>query len=202
MDTSQWQQNQAKKTPPARPNDSILEALRSVGGGVGKTMTKDVAGRVASDSFKSLFGAFPRQGDLQPGQELPLRRERQPFPMMRRPEAKERPPVMHMEELGLKKKIESVQAELKALSEAIKNYDTEVKKAIDTIPSDPGVYHLNFLDRLRSVLRILRENIQDSRSWLSLQTTRKKKMGYWGRFKKHGTKFGLSSERTMATQAG
>ncbi|MEK7119300.1 MAG: DUF5660 family protein, partial [Patescibacteria group bacterium] len=69
-------------------------------------------------------------------------------------------------------------------------------------PVAPGVYHLNFFERLKSMLKILREQIEDSSSWLSLQNNRKKKKRYWGMYKKHGTSFGLSHERNLATQAG
>ena len=68
---------------------------------------------------------------------------------------------------------------------------------------DPGIYHVNFFERLRSILKVLREQIDDSRTWLALSAQRKqKKLGYWGMFKKHGTSFGLSNERSIATSAG
>ncbi len=216
MDDTAFQPAPPKKQPqPKAANDSILESLRGLGSGVGQTVAKDVAGKVAADAFASLFGTLPKQGELKPNQpvdikpdrlparpDLPVgRQERAPFPAFRRPEI-QRPPVVHLEEVNLKQQIDAVRAELKALAASIKSLNQEVQKTIIEAPVVPGIYHLNFFEKLKSFLQILREQIDDSRTWLSLQNNRKKKQGYWGMYKKHGTSFGLSSERTMATQAG
>jgi len=70
-------------------------------------------------------------------------------------------------------------------------------------PVEPGVYHLNFFERPKQAIIIFRKKIEDSASWLALFNQRAKKRGYyWTQFKKSGTKFLLSQERYMATQAG
>ncbi len=209
MDDTAFQPQPVKKQPPKRPaNDSILESLRGLGTGVGKTVTKDVAGKVAADAFASLFGSLPKQGELKPNQPVsvdqdrtPFRPERMPFPAFRRPEI-HRPPMVRLEEVNLKQQIEAVRQELKALAASIKSLNSEIQKTIIETPVMPGIYHVNFFEKLKSFLKILREQIDDSRTWLSFQNNRKKKMGYWGMYKKHGTSFGLSNERTSATQAG
>mgnify|MGYP001560895613 FL=1 len=95
-----------------------------------------------------------------------------------------------------------MRTELKALSATIKQFTHEVDRAIRDEPIEPGIYHVNFYQRLRSLLLLLREQIDDSRTWLMVSKGKKQKKQYWGLYKKHGTKFGLSSERTMATQTG
>ncbi len=195
MDNSNLWQNQPKKKAPAVNNDSVLEALRQMGGGVGRTIAKDVVGKVGSDALTSLFGQVPRSGELFTNQP-----EVQPV-QIRRPEIL-RPPMVRVEETNLKPQIEAVRAELKMLVASLKSFNQEVQKAVNEVPVQPGIYHLNFMERLKSIIKILREQIEDSRSWLALSTNRKKQKGYWGMFKKHGTQFGLSSERTIATQAG
>lgn len=177
------QQPVQKKPTQSYTNDSILESLRTLGGGVGKT------------ALRSLFGEF------RPNQPYDLSRERQPIPQMRRPEAFVRPQAK-LEETGIKEKIESVRMELRALAQAVKQLHSEITNQVDQAPVDPGIYHLNFFERLKGILKILRQQVEDSRSWLTLWTSRKKKIGFWGKYKKHGTQFGLSSERTVATQAG
>lgn len=201
MDDTAFQPQPPKKQPAARTNDTIIESLRTVGSGVGKTVVKDVAGKVASDALSSLFGSLPTQGELKPNQPIDVRTERQPQPAFRRPEVN-RPPVVRLEEVNLRQQIEAVRHELKVLAASLKTLNLEVQKAVAEVPVAPGVYHLNFFERLKSILKILREQIDDSRAWLSLHTARKQKKNYWSLFKKHGTSFGLSSERTMATQAG
>jgi hypothetical protein len=202
MDNSVFQSAAPKKPTPRPANDSILESLRSLGSGVGKTIAKDVTGKVATDALSSIFGAPPKQGDLQPDTALNMRPERSPFPGFRRPEVRPHTPFVVPEEPHLKQEIESIRQELKALASSIKSLNSEIQKTVTEVPVDPGIYHKNFFERLRSTLQLLREQVDDSRTWMSLQNNKKQKKGYWGSYKKHGTSFGLSNERSLATQAG
>ncbi len=204
MNTSPFQQAKPTKKPKAYSNDSILEALRDLSGGVGKTVVKDVAGKVASDALASLFGAIPpKQGELQQNEQIDLGRQEQPQPRFNRPEMSPVTRPVHEDSQKLAQQIEGIRTELKALAASIQSLNTEIKKAVAEVPVDPGIYHVNFLERLRSILKVLREQIDDSKSWLALSAQRKqKKLGYWGMFKKHGTSFGLSNERSLATSAG
>lgn len=203
MDNSAFQTHNGPKQQPKQHGDSILESLRTLGSGVGKSVAKDVTGKIASDALSSLFGSpVKHQGELTANNPLNLRSERQPFPGLRRPEMQPRAPFVYKEEPHLKEQIESIRAELKALAASISSLSSEIQKSVNEVPVDPGVYHKNFFERLKSVLMALREQVDDSRSWLSLQNNRKQKKGYWGSYKKHGTSFGLSNERTLATQAG
>jgi hypothetical protein len=195
------QTKQPKRTIPFT-NDSILEALRDLTGGVGKTVTHDVAGRVASDALTSILGAPLKQGELRPNESINFPVEQQPRPEARRPEIAPAQKVVFHEDPQVAKQIEAVRAELAALSKSMQTLNREIQKAVAETPVNPGVYHVNFYENLRAVLQILREQIDDSRSWLTVHTDRKKKMGYWGMFKKHGTSFGLSNERSLAMSAG
>lgn len=213
MNSNPFQSTKPAKGRTKYTNDSILEALRDLSGGVGKTVTRDVAGKVATDALTSILGAAPKQqGELRPNQpiNIPDRQANQEprperfYPPFMRPEV--RPvaphPIIKEDQQKLAQQIESVRHELKAISASIQSLNKDIGKAVTEVPVNPGVYHANFFDRLRSVLKILREQIDDSRSWLTMHTSRKKKMGYWGMFKKHGTSFGLSNERSLATSAG
>lgn len=203
MNSNQFQTSKpAQKRPTAAAGDSILEALRDLSGGVGKTVSKDVVGKVGSDAFTALLGQTPRQGELRPNEAIDLGRRETPkhYQPEIRPAAPR--PIMHEDQQKLAQQIESVRQELKAIAASIQSLNTEIGKAVSEVPVSPGVYHANFFERLRSVLKILREQIDDSRSWLTLHAGRKKKLGYWGMYKKHGTTFGLSNERSLATQAG
>lgn len=191
------------KKKPAYTNNSILESLRDLGSGVGKSVAKDVVGGIASDAITSLFGR-PTGGDLKPQQPIEVgTRERAPYPFpFRKPEVYQPIRPVLREETGIKQKLEAVRMELKTLAASVKKFNSQIERAIEDIPAHPGVYHVNFLQRLRGVIMDLRQNIEDSGSWLALWTSRKKKKQYWGMYKKHGTSFGLSSERNVATQAG
>ncbi|MBU1472626.1 hypothetical protein KKB64_02455 [Patescibacteria group bacterium] len=192
-------QSLPKKKQPVLTNDSILESLRSIGSGVGKTVAKDVVGKVGSDTLASLFGALPKRGEITPDRPFAGRYEQQVRPQPR-PEIPQQ--LIENEKVMVQRQLETIRAELKALVASMKNLHQEIQKAIEETPVDPGIYHVNFFERLRAVLKILREQIKDSRSWLALWNNRKQKKHFWGLYKKHGTKFGLSSERTLATSAG
>lgn len=203
---TQKTQNQKKQT--RFVNDNILESLRGVGGSVAKTSV-DTAAKISSDVVSSLFGSLPTSGELGENQTIEFGKVAE----VPRPEAVPavqprasdvlRPGQVDMERMRLKQEIAAVRSELKALADSIKNLHTEVTKTVNEVPVEPGIYHVNFFARLRSILRILREQVDDSRTWLALSAQRKqRKLGYWGMFKKHGTSFGLSGERSIATQAG
>ncbi len=100
--------------------------------------------------------------------------------------------------------IKAIQEELSKLVNEIGSLGREVKTAATQAIVEPGVYHLNFLGKLREHIKLLRRKVQESRSWLATWNTycKRKRNHYWLQVKKSGTKFMLSSERYMATQAG
>jgi hypothetical protein len=203
MNNTAFQQTKPAKRPAAYTNDSILEALRDLSGGVGKTVTRDVAGKVATDALASIFGAPIKQGEMHQNESIDFPVERAPRQPAGRPEIQPAQKVIFHEDPQVKQQIEAVRAELSALSKSIKMLTSDIQKAVTEVPVAPGVYHVTFYEQLRAVLQLLREQIDDSRSWLAVSAQRKqKKLGYWGMFKKHGTTFGLSNERSIATSAG
>ena len=120
---------------PKYQNDSILESLRSLGGGVGKTIAKDVTGKVASDALSSLFGTpTKKQGELSPNKPLNFQKERSPFPGFKRPEMKPYIPYVKPEEPHLKEQILAIQSELKALASSLKNLNTDIQKTVTEVP--------------------------------------------------------------------
>lgn len=202
MNNTAFTQPKPAKRPTAYTNDSILEALRDLSGGVGKTVTKDVAGKVASDALASLFGTPIKQGEMHQNESIDFPVERSPRPTMRRPEVRPTEKVIFHEDAKIKQQLDAVRAELAALTKSMHMLNIEIQKAVAEAPVAPGIYHVTFYEKLRSLLAMLREQIDDSRSWLTMHQSRKKKAGYWGMFKKHGTTFGLSNERSIATSAG
>jgi hypothetical protein len=202
MNNPQLQQNQPKKHQTYR-NDSILESLRGIGGNVRKTAVKDVGGKIATDALTSLLGRSVRpQQEFRPNNPFQFSREQSPWAAFRKPEIRSREPYITPVETHLKEQIDAVRAELKALSESLKTLDTQVQKTINEVPAKPGIYHKTFFERIRSMLKLLREQVDDSSTWLMFYNNRKEKRGFWKMYKKHGTSFGLSHERSLARSAG
>ena len=110
------------------------------------------------------------------------------------------------------KKIQSETAELvqqlkqqvTLLEKSEKTLTKEISKIkVEQLPAKTGIYYLRFLEWMIILVRQLRQRVEDGRAWLStFQKRQKKRLGYWKMYKKHGTTFGLSHERTLATQTG
>lgn len=103
----------------------------------------------------------------------------------------------------LEERIQMILTEINKL----KNSSTEMRVLLKDVPTDrlpvnPGKYHENFLEWVLLQIRQARERIDEGLTWLSLFSSKKKQKQYWNMFKKHGTTFGLSQERTTATQTG
>lgn len=191
-----------KKKQPVQTQDTILEQLRDVGGGVAKSVKTDVLGGVTTGVLNDIFS--PAKKDLRPGEEVtigPQELPQKPVSEIRKPEVT----VFIAAEANLAREVEAVRDELKKTVEELKELNTavvEVEKAVAQAPVKAGKYHLSFFARLRAILRLFRQQVSESRLWLEESFAKKKKRNYWAMFKKHGTTFGLSSERVIATQAG
>jgi hypothetical protein len=194
-------QQQTKKRP-IITSDSIIESLRDISSNVGKTVVSDVATRVPADVLASLLGNTQRRGEMQQDQTVEMKHEYDGQPQRGVRENTLISQLSRKDKEEINEKINAVRAELAALSKSIASLNVEIQKAVTEQPVDAGIYHLNFLDQLKSVLLSVRQNIEDGRTWLAAFTNRKQKKTYWGMYKKHGTSFGLSNERTLATQAG
>ncbi len=195
-------QGSSKKKPTHYKNDNVLEALGSVPTSVSSNTVAEF-GKIGNDIVSSLLGSMPKSGELQPNQTIEFG-ENNPEPAAPQPmrvETQHRPNA-DVIEMETRQQLEMIRAELKSLMASLKNLNKEVQNAVTQEVVNPGVYHLNFYDQLRTFIRVLRQQIEDSGAWLASFNTRKKKMGYWGMYKKHGTTFGLSNERSLATSAG
>ncbi len=210
---------QKKKTPKsAYNNDNLIEQLRDMGRGVAKTVKNDLVGGMAQDALSSLFGT-PKSGTMTPGESLNLKQSdtgnESPFwPEKPQPALWGRREQYHSQvsqevinrlktqESEVMHKIEEIRQELKALIIALKVADSQIVQAVENQIVDPGLYHLNFLDRIKTVLKLIRQNLHESRSWLNVMHSRKKQKGYWNQYKKKGTEWGLNPERVLATQVG
>jgi len=201
MANSAMQTQNQKKKPVQYVNDNILESMRGIGSSVGKSVTKDVVGQIGLDMIQTLFQTPQSHTEQVRGtyEQPELPREQAP----RTPTFVESMQMRESEDSrNVKRQIEEVRQELKLLVASVKKMHQEVDKAVTETPVDPGVYHLNFYEQLKNFLRAMRQQVEDSGAWLAAFQTRKKKMGYWGMYKKHGTTFGLSNERSLATSAG
>lgn len=100
-------------------------------------------------------------------------------------------------------KIQEIVIELKRLTASSKILQAEFKEiTVEQRIEKPGKYHLSFFEWMLVVVRQARLKVEDAGAWLSATYAKKAKRNYWAMFKKHGTTFGLSGERVVATQTG
>lgn len=202
-----------KKGPKNQYNNNFLEALRDLGSGFADSAVKDLGGGLAKDAFGQLTGR-QNSGDLKPNQDFDLTKARET--QQRKVESQSREfyqdylDIRRQEKLvysrveqETKLQIAAILEELKKIALSTKNLAQEVETAAAQVPVDPGSYHLTFFEKLRETLILLRKRLDDSATWLAAFSQRSKRRNhYWGQFKKSGSKFLLSQERYMSTQAG
>jgi len=202
---------------------NFIEALKELGGGVkdqAKAATAGTLGQAVDQmtgkqnqdqqpAGQSPNNAFPQPkmpfnfSEYLKSRENTIRRQERQMAQQQRSAEKL---VFHRKEENAKKEIELIKAEIKKLILETGEMSAELQQAeqsVMTTTVEPGTYHLNFFDRIRRLIKLARKRVSESRNWLELFNSRKKtKSYYWGQVKKSGTKFMLSHERYMATQAG
>jgi polyhydroxyalkanoate synthesis regulator phasin len=179
-----------------------------------------------SDIFDQLLGirsyetnaTLPKSGDMQMGEAIDLKAhkpkvEHKPVSEKREHAA---PAMDYHKEIvrqserssskessELKQQIQQIQAELARLvSSADKIVQaTYGEYQVNTAPKI-GKYHINFLSWMVLVIQDARRKVEDSGAWLSAAKGKGGKKDYWSQYKSKGTSFGMSNERSVATQTG
>lgn len=202
-----------RKTRPIR-GDSFLEALRDLGSGITDSAIHDLGEGMAESTASQITGRPKASGLLsqnevvnltesQPSQEATRERIRRQFTQEHADLRRQEKLIFTRKEQEVRLQIKALQGELGKLAASTEGLAQEVKLATIQATVEPGVYHLTFLQRLKELIQLFRKRIEESRSWLALANRRAKKRSfYWAQAKKSGTKFMLSQERYMSTQAG
>jgi len=198
-----------KKTGPRYKN--FIEAFKDIGKSTVKSFGKDFIAGTAKNAVDSLTKGQPSTDSQPPQEQFKFedyldqqekkirKQERTHFEAIRREEKI----IFSREQQQVKIQIETLQTQIKQLAQEQVGLMKEVDKASFQATVNPGVYHQNFFERLIHLIKIAKKKISESRSWLSLHNHRAgAKNHYWKNVKKSGTKFMLSQERYMSTQAG
>ncbi len=83
-------------------------------------------------------------------------------------------------EKQVKKEIEELRKELKLLSKEVAAFDRDIELTLMTETVDPGEgkYYINFFQKLRAFIMLLRKRIHSARTWATqMQTKKRKKRG-------------------------
>lgn len=194
-------------------NDTSIEAIR----GMGRDVIGQILGSYDNYDEKRPQSQQPKSGDLTEGQAIDLstasktktQKEtlsyqdieggfdyRREILHGERKIARENTQIIEM-------KIQEIVVELKRLAKTSKVLEVEFKEiTAEQRIVKPGKYHVSFFEWLLTIVKTARIRVEDSGAWLSMFQSKKAKRQYWNMFKKHGTTFGLSNERIVATQTG
>jgi len=196
-----------------------IEILKGVGSSVVDSVVDDFGKHSVSDLWEQLLGAKNPQeegdqtsGDLEEGREIHLSKKTK----KETPEGHIEAGIDYKREIidvakrvdrentqVLNAKIAEILTELKKITAASAEIAIEFKDVtIEQRIEQPGEYHVTFFQWMLSLVKSARTKIEDSGAWLSVMKSKKSQRQYWNMFKKHGTTFGLSNERVIATQAG
>jgi hypothetical protein len=187
-----------KKPNPAIVGDNVLETVRGIGANIG-TIARDEATQNIPDNFlQDMFGVDQTKSELKPNESVNVQQEEEPKKVTPRD-------LIHALTTNDKA---ITQQEIAQLRQQLEGYakqtnNTEIKKAVIEQPTEnPGVYHKNLFEQLVETAKKFATNPDDGLTWFNEAGTKKKRKGFWHGFKSHGTKFGLSNERTAATSTG
>ncbi len=208
-----WGKKQKQLKKPTVAQNQI-EALKDLGTSTASSLINDLGKGTVSGLWEQLLntGDYEKQdqsGDLSEGQELNLREiEKQPLDI--EPGIDYKREILHAEEKSAPKehqelevKIQEIVIELKQLMNVSQEIQIQFKDIVSQPEIvNPGKYHVSFFEWVLHLIRAARLKVEDSSAWLAASQSKKAKKGYWGMFKKHGTSFGLSNERVVATQTG
>ncbi len=200
-------------------DQSPIEVLKGLGSSVVDSVADDLGKNSINNLWEQLLGTKNSQeevrqqsGDLEEGKIIDFSKKKREKESLRNAE----PGIDYKREIidvtrradrentqVLNVKISEILTELKKITAASTEISVEFKEvAIEQRIESPGEYHVSFFQWMLTMVKAAREKIEDSGTWLSVMKSKKGQKDYWSMFKKHGTTFGLSSERSIATQAG
>lgn len=200
---------------------NTVEALRDSFGSIGdtvKSQTTDFAKESMSDLWAQFFGATEGQsksqhGDLEQGKEFSLANNAK---KVEKKSHHVEPGINYVQEIlhgekritheteqALQYQIQEILVEIKQLAAASQELQIQFREVTsEQRIVKAGKYHINLFTFVLKIIRDARQKVESSSSFMSALHSKKKDRGYWQMFKKHGTSFGMSNERNVATQVG
>jgi hypothetical protein len=209
-------QIKAKKTKNTFIDQNPVEAFKSIGGSVRQSVTEDLLVGGIRDAWDEILGVGEKSnsGDLEEGREIDLSKKKKEQPKERADAA---PAIDYHREIIefevsankedqqiIQSQVKEILVELKKIEKQSEAVQVELKEiSIEQRIEKPGKYHVSFFGWLVIEMRkISQKFVDNSNTWLNVMKNKKGQKNYWNMFKKHGTTFGLSNERVVATQTG
>lgn len=204
-----------KKKQKALAQKNVVESLKDLGTSTASDLT-DLFKDTTSDFFKELIGLQkPNKkvsGEIGRGESLNVdeavsgkaeenKKLRAQIIQERRINQEER--KVSEERIGeLRVQLQALMSEVAKLAESTQGLAKETQIATMQAVAEPGVYHINFFEKLIVFLQSFRKKIEQSSLWLQGSNTRAQKKNYWSMYKKKGSSFLLSPDHYLQRNAG
>lgn len=183
---------------------NIIESLKDFGAGTG------------DEIFKQLLGSQPyqekRSGDLTAGETLSMseilsgqveenKKLRAQITLERNLSSEEKR-ISEEKIAKLRVQLQALISEVAKLAVGTQDLAREATVATLQVPVNPGVYHINFFEKLISFMQSFRKKIEEASLWLGATNKRAEKKNYWNMYKKKGSSFLLSPDHYLQRSAG
>lgn len=199
----------------------ISEAFNEIKDGVKASVVDDVAKGLITDAWKQFLQGTeapkshsPSHGEMKQGEEIDLLNKKEathkadiePGIDYHREIKQSDKRALEAENYKLQTTVEEIKIELKQLVSRSKEVQNQLKDVaaitVEQRVVKAGKYHESFFSWILVEIRKARAKIEDSAAWLSAVHSKGQKRDYWSMFEQHGTSFGMSNERNVATQTG
>ena len=207
---------QKAKIQTATRRTNVLESLKDIGSGVTSSINTDLLGGISKDLLEQILNRqSPNKkasGDIHAGESLEfadlLSGKHEENLKLKNQIAFERTLVQEEKMVSekrsneLKVQLQALMQEVQYLAKTTQNLGEEVEVATMQAPSQPGIYHIIFFEKIIDFIRNFRKNIESASVWLQTSNKRAEKKNFWAMYKKKGSSFLLSGESYSQRSAG
>ncbi len=207
--------NQKQKKQKQIRTANVLESLKDIGASTGNQMKEEFLKKAPQDFMDQLFGPGRDKnysGEIVAGEALEIKEvytgQYEERIKLNKQLAFERK-LREQESIRLEKRSNELKIQLDVLikevyelSQTTQDLAEETKIAVIQAPTEPGVYHVVFFEKLISFIKSFRKKIDEASVWLHATNKRAQKKNYWSKYKKHGGKFLLSADHYLTRSAG
>ncbi len=194
---------------------NVLESLKDLSGGVGKSLTNDLMKESGAEFMRQLLGLKPRtkaSGQLERGQSFEpgkvMTGEYQQQETLKKQIRFERR-ILEEQKAEIEKKNSQLKLQLHAITQEIQavvvstpKLAQQVEMASLTSSNDPGIYHLIFLEKILEFLKSFRKKIENASAWLTATNKRANKRNFWNQYKQQKGQALLNPETYSQRSAG
>ena len=207
---------QKTKTQKTIRRTNVLETLRDIGNSTADSLKKDVISESSKSILEQMFGQYPKESkhsaQINPGESLDFKelytgkheenlKLRQQIALEGNLANEEK--ARSAQKTGeLRVQLQALMQELLTLAKSTQGLGEEVEVATMQAPSQPGIYHIIFFEKLLDFVKSFRKRIDSASVWLQSSNKRAEKKNFWAMYKKKGSSFLLSPDHYLSRAAG